>query len=103
MSPLAETAITIGKAVLLQLHQRNQQVSMDDCDYIPTLKSVITGVVSTVSEPLSQRQIQQTLYEYARELYMQAWVENGEEDEDPEIDEGLETFDYLYEHEAWPE
>ncbi len=50
MSPLAETAITIGKAVLLQLHQRNQQVSMDDCDYIPTLKSVITGVVSTVSE-----------------------------------------------------
>ncbi|WP_067521602.1 hypothetical protein [Endozoicomonas ascidiicola] len=102
MSPYTETTITIGKAVLLQLHQRNQKELMDDSDYIPVLKTVISGVVSTAPDPVSQRQIQQTLHEYARDLYMQLWISTTAEGEDPELDEGLETFDYIYEHENWP-
>ena len=33
---------------------------------------------------------------------MQAWIASGDED-DPAIDEGLETFDSIYEQEIMPE
>ena len=102
MSIRVETATTIGKAIIFQLHHRNEKECEDDVQYIPILKTVINGAVSTITDPLSQRQVQQALYDYARELYMQAWAANGDED-DPAIDEGLETFDYIYEHEMWPE
>ncbi len=102
MSIQTETATTIGKAVILRLHHRNENECEDDAQYIPMLKTVINGVVSTMADPLSQRQVQQALYEYARELYMQAWVASGDE-EDPAIDEGLETFDSIYEQEMMPE
>ncbi|USE36579.1 hypothetical protein [Endozoicomonas sp. SCSIO W0465] len=102
MSIQTETATTIGKAVILGLHHRNENECEDDAQYIPMLKTVINGVVSTMADPLSQRQVQQALYEYARELYMQAWIASGDED-DPAIDEGLETFDSIYEQEMMPE
>ncbi len=102
MTLWVEIATSIGKAVVLQLHHRNGQECVDDVQYIPMLKTVNNSVVSTAADLLSQRQVQQTLYDYARELYMQAWVANGDED-DPAIDEGPETFDCIYEHEMWPE
>ena len=63
MSIQTETATTIGKAVILGLHHRNENECEDDAQYIPMLKTVINGVVSTMADPLSQRQVQQALHE----------------------------------------
>lgn len=68
MIPWAEQAISFGKAVILQFHQRNEEESEDDGQYIAHLKTVIYGMVSTAPDPLSKRQVQQTLLDYARDL-----------------------------------
>ena len=49
----------------------------------------------------------QELFNYTRDLYLQIWVrnegENGEEVTDQTYEEGLLWFDYIYEHEQFPE
>lgn len=79
----------------------------DDTDYIPTLKIVIRGAVFTVSDSVAKEQVQQELLSYARNLYLQFWLENESDASavttDHLYDEGLFWFDYIYEHGCFPE
>lgn len=103
MTPWAEQAILFGKAVILQFHQRNEEALEDDGETVANLKTVIHGMVSTAPDPLSKRQVQQTLHNYARDLYVQFWFHGDEANDPTELEEALDTFDMLYEHEGWPE
>ncbi|OQX38571.1 MAG: hypothetical protein B0D91_03785 [Oceanospirillales bacterium LUC14_002_19_P2] len=103
MTPWAEQAITFGKAVILHFHRRNEEESEDDSVYIACLKTVIQGMVSTAPDPLSRRQAQQALYDYARELYVQMWFDIDDDDDQPNLEEALDTFESLYETGRWPD
>ena len=97
--------ISAGKAAILQLHRRYQQESLDDADYIPTLKSVIQGISQVADNAVGQQQIKQELLKYAREQYVQWSLENDDDQENPQqvMEESLYWFDYIYEHEQYPE
>ena len=97
--------ISAGKAAILQLYRRYQKESLDDADYIPALKSVIQGISQVADDAVGQQQVSQKLLKYAREQYVQWSLENCDNEEDPQqvIEEGLYWFDYIYEHEQYPE
>ncbi|USE35541.1 hypothetical protein [Endozoicomonas sp. SCSIO W0465] len=61
MTLWTEQAIFFGKAIIFQFHQRNEEESQDDGEYIANLKMVIHGAIATAPDPLSKRQVQQTL------------------------------------------
>ena len=97
--------ISAGKAAILQLHRRYQQESLDDADHIPALKPVIQGISQVADDAAGQQQARQELLKYAREQYVQWSLENCDNEEDPQqvMEEGLYWFDYIYEHEQYPE
>ncbi len=105
---VTETTIILvlaGKAALLQLHQRHQQTSQDDTQYISALKSVIQGISHVAEDAVSQQQVKQELLKYARDGYVQWTLESHNDNEDPQqmMEEGLYWFDYIYEHEKYPD
>lgn len=103
MKSWIEQAVLFGKGVILQFHQRHEEESEDHGETVANLKTVIYGIVSTAPDPLSKRQVQKTLHDYARDLYVHAWFHGDEVYNNAELEEALDTFDVLYEHEGWPE
>lgn len=103
MSQWTEQAIILGKAIILQFHHRLVEESDGDEHYIINLKTVIHGMISTASDPLSRRQVQQTLHDYARNLYVQFCFHRDQTNDQSALEDALETFDFLYEHEGWPQ
>ena len=97
--------ISAGKAVILQLHGRHKQKSLDDVDYIQALKSVIHGISQVADDAVGQQQVRQELLKYARDQYVQWSLESNDDQKEPQqvMEEGLYWFDYIYEHEQYSE
>ncbi len=95
-------------SIITRLHERYDKKGIDDVEYIPLLKSVINGALDFAEEAeLSDNQqtkIKETLFDYARDLYLNGWLMNGEPDEDKEqaAEEGMNWFGYIYENEKYP-
>jgi hypothetical protein len=94
-------------SILDKLHEHYESVNMDDLEYIPVLKIVIEDAESTIQQdaPDEAKKLRDALYHHARELYLVSWLNHGEEGEDKAQarQEGIEYFDYVYEHEEYPE
>ncbi len=96
------TIIATAEAVIRQLHQRSKQDVQDDVEYISTLKAVIQGAASTAINTIGKQQVKKELTTYARNLYVQDWQDDSHETHETH-EERLYWFDYIYEHEAYPE
>jgi hypothetical protein len=65
------------------------------------LKIIIKGIIEANSDENEQKEIQQNLQNYAKELYIQSWLKNAQEDEDnPDLEQEKKDanneFDYNY-------
>lgn len=103
MAQWTEEALIFGKATLLQFHNRYMDEPDGDENYIINLKVVIHGMISTAPDPVTRRQVQQTLHNYARDLYVQYYFHGEQTDDHTALEDALDTFDFLYELEGWPE
>jgi len=103
--------ITTAKSILLTLHQQNMddtETTLEDTEYILVQKTVIKGATTSAPDAFARQQVQQSLLQYARELYLQLWLAQEAQDDslsqaDQTYEEGLYWFDYIYEHGRYPE
>ncbi len=97
--------INAGKSVVEALNQRDYEESIDDLWYIGTLKTVIQGIAASSPDPLSRRHVEQTLLSFARGQYLESYLKSsGTWAYDNDLyEEGLYWFDYIYQHDAFPE
>ncbi len=81
---------------------------MDDTEYVPFIKAAINGIeahaISLHMDSQNIVDLKDELKAYSRALYVESWLENGEEGEDKEIAkvEGMEYFNYVYRHDEHP-
>ena len=98
-----------GKSILQSLHDKNCQEHMDDSEYITIIKTIIKGLseyAANIELPANQiTDLTNSLKKHALTLYLIVWLETGEEGENEEeaIQEGTEYFQYIFEHEMYPE
>ena len=108
---MMDTHLNIGKSILQDYYDYYREQVLDEAEYISVVKIIINGAVKPVpSSDLSDadsRHIKDTLKEFNRDLYVDAWLEQAEESEN-KIDREAETesakyyFDYIYEHGEHP-
>ncbi len=97
-----------GKSVLQSLHDKNEQETMDDVDYLSIIKSVIHGfseyLVETSHDPKQISDLKIKLKEHALTLFLILWMKNIEEGENENDvkQEGKEYFQYVYKHGEHP-
>jgi hypothetical protein len=99
----------IGRSIIKKLHYHADKVSLDDSEYIPIVKKIINGIASQLknshfskSEVVTMRK---TLKQYAKDLYVKAWIKNSLEEEtvDEAREMGKEYFEYVYKYGKHPE
>ena len=111
-----EVYLRIGKSILRNYFDYCTKNSMDDAEYIPTVRVIIEGITeemrsSGMGKP-NCKEITEKLKDYNREIYQNIWIEHAKEDEEPEDEEPFDlereyqlakyTFDYIYEHGEHP-
>lgn len=95
-------------AIITRLHERYENKTMDDADYIPLIKSVISGAIDFAEKSeLSkeqQKRIKEETLNYARGIYIEGWLKSGDEAQDREqaTQEGLDWYNYIYKNEKYP-
>jgi hypothetical protein len=114
--PGCEIFLKVGKAILQNYFDYSTKNSIDDAEYIPTVRVIIEGITKEMkSSGMGEsncHELSEKLKTFDRQMYQNIWIEHAKEDEDP--DEGpldLEkeyelakyTFDYIYEHGEYPE
>ena len=103
-----EILVGTGKAVIQSLHERFERDHQDDTEYIPAVKSVIFGIkqfsITIEFNEMEISTLEETLKNYALQLYLEVWLSHNEEGEDADEDTeaGNYYFDYAYEHEEHP-
>ena len=108
--------LKIGRSILRNYFDFYTKNSMDDAEYIPTVRVIIEGIAeemrsSRMGEPNCD-EIAEKLKTYNREMYQNIWIEHAKEDEEPEDEEPFDlekeyqlakyTFDYIYKHRKHP-
>ncbi len=106
-----ETYINIGKSILGDYFDFYCQQSLDDAEYIPTVRVIIEGILKAmIAANINKEDINTTekdLIEHNRGLYINIWLEHAKEDEDnlgieDETESAKYYFDYIYEHGEHP-
>jgi hypothetical protein len=111
-----EVYLKIGRSILLKYFDYYKKNSMDDAEYIPTVRVIIEGIIeemksSGMGEP-NCNALTEKLKAFNRSMYQNIWIEHAKEDEEPEDEEPLDlgkecqlaeyTFDYIYKHGEHP-
>ena len=113
--PGCQIFLTIGKAILRNYFDYYTKNSMDDAEYIPTVKVIIEGITkemksSGMGEP-NCNELSEKLKTFNRQMYQNIWIDHAKEDEDTdeepfdlekECELARYTFDYIYEHGEHP-
>ena len=113
--PACQIFLKIGKAILQNYFEYYTKNSMDDAEYIPTVRVIIEGTTkemksSGMGEP-NCNELTEKLKTFNRQMYQNIWIEHAKEDEDGKeepVDLGKEcelagyTFDYIYKHREHP-
>jgi len=92
-----------------KLQHHAHKVSLDDIEYIPIIKKMINGIASQLNNSHFSKSevapIKKTLKQYAKDLYVKAWIKNRLEEEtvDEAREIGEEYFEYVYKYEEHPE
>jgi hypothetical protein len=108
--------LKIGRSILRNYFDYSIKNSMDDAEYIPTVRVIIEGIIEEMrSSRMGKKncdEIAKKLKAYNREMYQNIWIKHAKEDEDPEDEEPLDlekesqlakyTFDYIYKHRKHP-
>lgn len=101
-----EILVGTGKAIIQSLHERYERNHQDDIEYIPIVKSTIFGIkqfaITIEFNEMETSTLEETLENYARQLYLEVWLSHNEEDVDGATEAGNYYFDYVYEHEEHP-
>lgn len=101
--------VEVATSIITRLHERFDVKGIDDVDFIPMIKSVIKGSTDSAEEyelPESEiNKLSNDLFVYAKGLYIHGCLINNECDPDDHefIAESEEWFEYIYEHEKYPE
>jgi len=106
-----EVYLRIGRSILRNYFDYYTKNSMDDAEYIPTVRVIIEGITeemrsSGMGKP-NCKEMTEKLKDYNREMYQNIWIEHAKEDEEPfdlerEYQLAKYTFDYIYEHGEHP-
>lgn len=98
-----ETYTKIGKAILKKYSDFAHKNTLDDeTEYFPVLKIIIEGVaISYDGSKHNKDYIKKDLADFAKQLYIDRWLEYANEDEDePDIEtetkDAIERFNDLY-------
>lgn len=111
-----EVYLKIGKSILRKYFDYYTKNSIDDAEYIPTVRLIIEGIIEEMRcsgmGKSNCDEIAEKLKVYNREMYQNIWIEHAKEDEESEDEEPLDlekeyqlakyTFDYIYEHGEHP-
>jgi len=109
--PGCQIFLKIGKAILRSYFDYYTKNSIDDAEYIPTVRVIIESIAkemksSGMGEP-NCNELSEKLKTFNRQMYQNIWIEHAKEDEDPEegpldLEKEYElakyTFDYIYKH-----
>ena len=84
--PGCQIFLTIGKAILRNYFDYYTKNSMDDAEYIPTVKVIIEGITkemksSGMGEP-NCNELSEKLKTFNRQMYQNIWIDHAKEDED---------------------
>ena len=99
----------VGRSIIKKLHYHSDKVSLDDSEYIPIVTKIITGIAGQLNNSqFSKKEVvtmKKTLKQYAKDLYVKAWIKNRLEEEtvDEAREIGEEYFEYIYKHGKHPE
>lgn len=110
-----EVYLKIGRSILRNYFDYYTKNSMDDAEYIPTVRVIIEGIAEEMRSSGMGNQDYDELTEKLKafncSLYQNIWIEHAREDEDPdeepldlekEYQSAKYTFDYIYEHGEHP-
>jgi hypothetical protein len=99
----------IGKSIIKKLHYHAAKVALDDPEYIPVIKKILDGIVDELSNRNFSKteagSLKKSLKQYARDLYIKAYIKNKLENETVEEagEMGKEYFEYVYRYGRHPE
>ena len=102
----------IGMEILKHLHNYNEDVFLDDTEYIPLIKIIIEAINDYISlydiSKSENEALKIKLLTHATDLYVEVCQinakENGEDISAKQVkDESLELFNYIYEHGEYPD
>ena len=106
-----EIYLKIGRSILPKYFDYCTKQSLNDAEYIPTVRVIIEGIAeemrsSGMGKPNCD-EIAEKLKTYNREMYQDIWIEHAKEDEEPvdmekECQLAKYTFDYVYKHGKHP-
>ena len=94
-----EEYIKIGKSVIQKYYDYSVKNMIDDAtEYFPTLKTIINGIVESIPSANEKSKIKKYLRSFSKELYLDMWVKQAQEDEDfPDIEEERKIADKEFE------
>jgi len=101
-------AENIGKSILQYQYEHYKRNTLDDEELIPIIKAVINGIsnhlLSLNNKKSEIKKVTNNLKQYCKNLYIEEWLRNGEEDEDEDIarNDGEKYFEHLFKYERHP-
>ena len=115
-NPGCQVYLEIGKAVLRNYFDHSTKKSLDDSEYISTVRVIIESIAKEMESSKAGRwdgdELTKKLKSFNRHLYKDLWVKHAKEDKDREkepVDAEKErrsagyTFDYIYRHGKHPD
>ena len=113
-NPMAmELAATIGKFILENYFQFYCRQTLDDAEYVPTVRVIIEGLDKGMAQQKMNDKdrllVRNDLRRFCRNSYIEIWVKHAVEaaqgepvDQDDERESAEYYFDYIYEHGEHP-
>ena len=107
MNPGCQIFLKIGKAILRDYFDYYVENSLDDTEYIPTVRVIIEGIAKEMESggmgQQSCNELIDKLKDFNCQMYQNLWMKHVEEDEgqldkEEEYQEAKKTFDYVYKH-----
>ncbi|MEW6654028.1 MAG: hypothetical protein AB1394_11255 [Bacteroidota bacterium] len=98
----------IGKSIIQFQYVHYNINTLDDEELIPIIKAVINGISSHLlsigNKKAEINKLTNNLKRYCKDLYLEVWLNNREEDEDMNIAKinGEKYFEHLYKYEKHP-
>lgn len=91
--------IEAGKTIISSFFDRNEKDSMDDTELLPLVKDVVIGMSTHSTDVEAVREV---LFRFAQKKYTDMCYKDPDEDDDVQLQENKEYFEYVYENEEHP-
>jgi hypothetical protein len=103
--------LKIGRSILQRYLDYSTKKTIDDSEYIPTVRVIIEGITEEMRSCGMERpngdELAEKLRTFNRQMYQNVWIKHAREDEEQfDLEKELQAaqyyFDYIYEHGKHP-